>query len=447
MNLEELRRQVDSGEVDTVYLALPDLQGRLKGKRHGARHFLDHIAGEGAEMCAYVLATDMDMHPLDGFELVSWSTGYGDMRLVPDPATLRLLPWIPRTALLLADAVGEDDRPVEVSPRRMLRRRLDDLAARGIHVKAGIETEYILYEGTPAQAHKRGYRKLRPAVTDNLDYALDHPPAVDHYFRELSAGLSGAGLPVEAIKTEAALGQVEVTFPYGDALAAADGHLVFKHAAKHIAERAGLAATFMAAPETGVGNGLHLHLSLWTDDGVPLCADPEGNLSGLTRQVIAGLLDALPALTPLYAPTVNSYKRFAPDSFAPSRYTWGRDNRTCAVRVVGHGDGLHLEVRLPGADANPYLALTAALAAAQHGIDHDLKPPPPATGSAYQDAEAPSVAPTLHDALDAFRAGELPSRLLTPAVAAHYAHAARTELDGQRLQVTDADLRRGFSRA
>ncbi|MDX6310610.1 MAG: glutamine synthetase, partial [Streptomyces sp.] len=201
MNLEELRRQVDSGEVDTVYLALPDLQGRLKGKRHGARHFLDHIAGEGAEMCAYVLATDMDMHPLDGFELVSWSTGYGDMRLVPDPATLRLLPWIPRTALLLADAVGEDDRPVEVSPRRMLRRRLDDLAARGIHVKAGIETEYILYEGTPAQAHKRGYRKLKPAVTDNLDYALDHPAPVDQYLRELAAALSGAGLPVEAIKT------------------------------------------------------------------------------------------------------------------------------------------------------------------------------------------------------------------------------------------------------
>jgi glutamine synthetase len=447
MTLEELRRQVDNGEVDTVLFAMPDLQGRLKGKRYGARHFLDRVAAAGAEVCTYLLATDMDMHPVDGYDLVSWSTGYGDMGLVPDLATLRALPWMPRTVLLLGDATGEDGRPVEVAPRRMLRRRLDELATRGIQVKVGIESEYILYQGTYAQAHKRGYRKLKPAVTDNLDYALDHPAPVDQYLRELAAALSGAGLPVEAIKTEAAPGQVEVTFPYGDAFAAADGHLVFKHAAKHIAERAGLSATFMAAPETGVGNGLHLHLSLWGDDGGPLLADPDGDLTPLAHQVIAGLLDGLPVLTPLYAPAVNSYKRFSPETFAPTRYTWGRDNRTCAVRVVGHGDGLHLEVRLPGADANPYLALTAVLAAAQHGIEEDLKPPPPFTGNAYQDAEAPFVATTLHDALDAFSAGELPSRLLTPAVAAHYAHAARTELDGQRLQVTDADLRRGFSRA
>lgn len=447
MSPDELRRRTDSGEVDTVLLALPDLQGRLKGKRHGARHFLDHVLTDGAEMCAYVLATDMDMRPLDGFALASWATGYGDLRLVPDPTTLRLLPWLPRTALLLADAVDEHGRPVEAAPRRMLRRRLDALAARGIHVRAGIETEYVLYQGTHARAHRRGYRKLRPAVTDNLDYALDHPAPLDQYFRELSAALAGAGLPVEAIKTEAALGQIEVTFPYGDALAAADGHLVFKHAARHLADRAGLAATFMAAPQTGVGNGLHLHLSFWTQDGEPLFPDEDGALSPLARQCVAGLLDALPALTPLYAPTVNSYKRFVPDSFAPTRYTWGRDNRTCAVRVVGHGRGLHLELRLPGADANPYLALTAALAAAQHGIDQDLKPPPAATGSAYQDTGSPSVPPTLQDALAVYLDGDLPARLLTPDVAAHHAHAARTELDGQRLQVTDAELRRGFSRA
>ncbi|MFE9099061.1 glutamine synthetase family protein [Streptomyces sp. NPDC007264] len=333
-----------------------------------------------------------------------------------------------------------------MAPRYMLRRQLDHLAARGLRAKVGLETEFVLFQGTHAEAEQSVYRGLRPIVTNNLDYSLDHPLPLDAFFRKLQAALAGAGLPVEAVKGEGSPGQIEVTFPYGDALQACDGHLVFKHAVRHTAERAAMAPTFMAAPSTGVASGCHVHLSLWRDDE-PVFAEQDGRLPELARRVIAGLLDALPDLAPLYAPSPNSYKRYQADSFAPTTFSWGRDNRTCAVRVVGHGDGLHLEVRLPGADANPYLALTAALAAAQHGIDHELEPPPPRTGSAYRATDDRPVPTTLHGALEAFQESKLASQLLSPGVIDHYSRAAEIELDVLRTQVTDIERQRGFARA
>jgi glutamine synthetase len=407
-------------------------------------HFTERIASGDAEMCAYVLATDADMRPAGGFALTSWEVGYGDLRAHPDLSTLRGLPWMPRTALVLADAIGQDGQPLTVAPRQLLRAQLTRLAERGLHAKTGLETEFVLFHSAGTEAAQAGLRGLRPVTGANLDYALDHPAPLARLFRTLQGGLARAGIPVEAIKTESAHGQIEVTFPYGEVLAAADNHLVFKHAVKTLAGRAGMTPVFMAAPTSGVGSGCHLHISLWQDDR-PVLADPDGTLSGLGHHVVAGLLHALPDLAPLYAPTVNSYKRYAPSSFAPTHFVWGRDNRTCAVRVAGHGPGLHLEVRLPGADTNPYLALAAALAAAEYGIDQDLQPPAPCSGNAYQGPDAWPVPASLYHALDAFWHSDLAARLLSPEVVEHYAHAAQLDLDAHRLEVSDVEQRRGLA--
>lgn len=450
LTFDRLSALVASGRIDTVLLAVTDMQGRLKGKRYHARHFIDRVAVDGAEMCAYVLATDIDMTPVDGFDLTSWSTGYGDLRVRPDLSAMRELPWMPGTALVHADVLHHDGRPVEAAPARVLERELDLLADRGLHVKSGLESEFFLYRGTYEQAADTGYRNLRPAAPHNLDYALDHHPVLDRFLRRLQRSLAGAGLPTEALKTEGAPGQVEITFPYGEPRAACRGHAVMKHAVRHLATEAGMAATFMAAPATGLASGLHIHFSLWDEDQEPLLGAGDTHPSELGLHAIAGLLAGLPVLAPLYAPTTNSYKRFVPNSFAPDRFTWGIDNRTCAIRVIGHGDGLHFEIRLPGADANPCLALAAALAAARHGIDNKLEPPPPCTGNAYEATgatDATRVPATLEAALATLADHPLAQELLTPEVVRHYAHAAEVELAAHRHAVTDIELHRGFDRA
>lgn len=250
-SVDELRKAVAAGVIDTILLAVPDLQGRLKGKRYGARHFLDRVLDGGAEMCAYLLATDVDMTPADGFALTSWTSGYEDMTVVPDPSTLRTLPWMPRTALILGNAIGLDEEPIEIAPRQILRHQLTRLAAHGLHAQAGLETEFMLYRGTNTPTAGIGPGGLTPVTEENLDYALDHTPDTDRLFRRLQGSLSKAGMPVEAIKTEGAPGQVEVTFPYGPALPACDNHLVFKHAVRTLAGRSSMTATFMASPRPG----------------------------------------------------------------------------------------------------------------------------------------------------------------------------------------------------
>lgn len=447
LTLDELRGLAVSGRITTVRLALPDMQGRLKGKDYPAGHFIQHIAPRGAEFCGYLLATDVDMRPVDGYTLASWKTGYGDLTVRPDLDTIRRLPWTPRTAIVFADAFHPHGPPVEVAPRRMLRRQLDQLAARSMTAAVGLEAEFVLYQGTLAEAEQTGYQNLQPVTGHNIDYALDHPAPLRRFLRELPIALAGAGLPLESIKTEGAAGQVEVTFRYGASMEAADAHLLLKQAVMVAAEREEMAPTFMATPATGVGSGLHVHLSLWRE-GEPLFADVDGQLSPLARQVIGGLLEALPYLAPLYAPTPNSYKRYASHSFAPTNLTWGYDNRTCGVRVVGPGPGLHLEVRWPGADAHPHLALTAILAAAQYGIDKELDPGEPYTGDSYQatDDDEPRRHPrALEEALDSFDGFTLATELLTDEVVRHYAHAAEVEIATHRHLVTDLDRQRGFA--
>lgn len=447
VSLSDLRNLVRAGAVDTVLLALPDLQGRLKGKRYDAGHFIKRVAHHGAEVCAYTLATDVEMSPVDGFAITSWETGYQDLSVQPALSTLCMVPWLPRTVVVLGDAVDHDGTLIEIAPRQVLHQQLTRLARHGLHAKAGIETEFVLYQGTYAQAEQAGYQGMRPVTAENLDYALDHDPVSDRFFRRLQRALAGAGMPVESIKTEAGPGQVEVTFPYGPALTACDRHLLFKHAVRTLGARAGLAPTFMAAPETGRANGLHLHVSLWSKAISQFHApDNDHELSPTGQHAIAGLLDGLPELGPLYAPNVNSYKRFTPGSFAPTRVSWGRDNRTCAVRVVGHGEGLHLEIRVPGADANPYLAMAAVLAAIDHGIEHKLPLGPAETGNAYHGSGTP-VPPGLAEALAVFQDSALAHSAFGAEVVEHYARLTRVELDHHQYLVTDAERQRWLARA
>ncbi|MCC9309159.1 glutamine synthetase family protein [Kitasatospora sp. RB6PN24] len=448
--LPQLREAITAGQITTVMLALVDVQGRLKGKAFDAVYFLRHFVdspGEG-EMCAYVLATDIEMAPLTGVELAGWQTGFGDFRVLPDLASARLLPWRPGTALVFAAAVTPDGTdPVQVAPTAMLAQQINLLAEAGLSVKAGLEAEFVLYRGTLAQAAGQGFQGLTPVTADNRDYSLDHPAGLVRYLQRLTEMLRRAGQPVEAVKTESAPGQVEITFPYGDPVEAARGHLLLKHAARAVGERMRLLPTFMAAPATGIGSGLHLHLSLWDDADAPQMADPDrpGELSETGQHAIAGLLEALPVLAPLWAPTVNSYKRFRRNSFAPTRYTWGRDNRTCAVRVVGHGPGLHVEVRLAGADANPYLALAASVAAMRHGIETRLAPPEPVKGNSYRTTAGSPLPATLREAADLFESSTLPGTLLGEDVVQHYASLARAELAAHDSRVTDVELQRGFA--
>ncbi|MED7953134.1 glutamine synthetase family protein [Streptomyces sp. BE303] len=443
-----LRALVRGGGVDTVLLAAVDWQGRLKGKEFDAGVLLDRL-GSGRlapEMCGYVFDTDLGMSADGSGALGSWGTGFSDVALAADLADARLLPWLPATALVPCRPVSGGE-PLPVAPDTLLDDQLTLLAEHGLSVQVGVETEFVLYEGSVRDAAGRDFRRLRPATWDNRDYALDQPRTVADFTRSLRRALAGAGLPVEAVKLEGAPGQVEVTFPYGDPRLACLQHVLFKHAVRAVADRHGLAPTFMASPATGTGSGMHLHVSLYGADG-PVLGGPGGTaLSDLGEQAVAGLLEVLPVTAPLYAPYVNSYRRFRDHSFAPTRFTWGRDNRACAVRVVGHGAGLHLEIRLPGADANPYAALAAVLAGVRHGIGNGLKAPRASEGDAYLDTGAARIPSHLVEAVGSFERSELAAGLLGDRQVAHLAGLARLDLDHHNGVVTDAEVRRGFAQA
>ncbi|KQV20846.1 MULTISPECIES: glutamine synthetase family protein [unclassified Kitasatospora] len=452
-----LAGRVDAGAVDTVWLAVVDAQGRLKGKEFDARFLLEKLAAGSLspEMCGYLFDTDLAMTASTGASLASWESGFGDITLLPELCSARVLPWLPGTAVLLAHPITDGGLPLPVAPTTVLDEQLTRLAGLGLTVKAGLETEFVLYEGTQAAACDVDFLGLRPLTRDNRDYALDQSGPVSAYTRELRRVLREAGLATEAVKTEGAPGQLEVTFPYGEPVPACEGHVLFKHAARAVADQQQLAATFMAAPVTGTGSGLHLHLSLWNYDGQPVLAAETGSddagggreLSEVGGQAVAGLLKVLPELGPLWAPYVNSYKRLRSHSFAPTRMVWGRDNRSCAVRVVGHGRSLHLEVRLPGADANPYFALAAAVAAIRYGIEAGLKAPEPVSGDGYAAHEAPAVPADLARAIAAMEESALAVELFGADVVAHLTHLARREVLHHQGQVTDAERRRGFAQS
>jgi len=446
ITLEELSSAVShTGEnaIDTVVVGIVDMQGRLQGKRFHAQHFVDVVAREGTEGCNYLLAVDVDMNTVSGYAMSSWERGYGDFVMAPDLSTLRLAPWHPGTALVLADLTWFDGTPVPASPRQILRRQLDRLADRGLRAYAGTELEFILYQDSYEEAWQRGYRDLTPANRYNVDYSLLGTARVEPLLRRVRREMAGAGLRPESAKGECNYGQHEIAFRYAEALTCADHHVIYKNGAKEIAAQEGMALTFMAKPNAREGNSCHIHLSLRSTDG-DRPVFPEGDLM---RQVLAGILETMRDFTLWYAPNVNSYKRYQPGSFAPTALRWGTDNRTCALRVVGHTpDGLRLENRVPGGDVNPYLALAAMTAGALYGIEHELELEEEYAGNAYTDADAPRVPATLRDAAALWESSTRARDAFGDEVVAHYANNARVELAAFDAAVTDWELRRGFER-
>jgi glutamine synthetase len=449
LSLEQLRESIRLGKIDTVIVAITDMQGRLQGKRFHARFFLEEVVAHNTEACAYLLAVDTDMNTVDGYQLASWETGYGDFMLIPDWATLRVIPWQPGTALVLADVANLDasQSPVRVSPRQVLRAQLERAAERGWTALAGTELEFVVYEGSYEQAWDSGYRSLVPANRYNADYSVLGTGRIEPLLRDIRNSMAGAGLYVESAKGECNYGQHEIAFRYDDALTTADQHSIYKTGAKEIAARHGYALTFMAKPNEREGNSCHIHLSFRAADGTPVMSgDGEYGLSAAGTAMIGGLLAGLRELTLLLAPTINSYKRFALGSFAPTAVAWGPDNRTCALRLVGHGPSLRVECRVPGGDVNPYLALAGLVAAALDGVDQARPLPPPVTGNAYTAEGLPRVPPTMDEALGLWESSELAAAAFGADVVSHYATMARVELDAYRSAVTDWELRRYFER-
>jgi len=446
LDVETLKRNVRDGSIDTVVVAFTDMQGRLQGKRLHAEYFMDLVLDHGTEGCNYLLGVDVDMNTVDGYAMTSWDKGYGDMEFELDHDTIRLLPHMPGTAMVQCDLVTTDHSPVEPSPRTILKRQLAKAAEAGYAALAGTELEFIMFDDTYEAAWNAGYREMTPSNQYNIDYSIVGTSRVEPLLRDIRNSMYAAGMNVEGAKGECNFGQHEIGFLYDEALVTADNHAVYKTAAKEIAAAHGKSVTFMAKYNEREGNSCHIHLSLRGKDGATVFWDDEADARTATYDnFIAGVLATMADFTLLYAPNVNSYKRFAAGSFAPTTIGWGSDNRTCAVRLVGHGAGARMENRLPGGDVNPYLALAAMLAGGLHGIEKELELEPELVGNAYLSDKA-KVPHTLRDARDAFASSELVRAVLGEEVVAHYTNMADVELSAYGAAVTDWELRRGFER-
>jgi glutamine synthetase len=441
VKLDELKDAVAGGTVDTVLLAIADMEGRLQGKRLTAKHFLDDVLEHGAEGCNYLLAVDVDMDTVSGYAMSSWERGYGDFVMKPDLDTLRPVPWHEGTVMLLADVQWEDGSDVVASPRQILRRQLKRLADRGLQAFAGTELEFIVFQDSYEEAWKKAYRDLVPANLYNIDYSLLGSARVEPLIRRIRNEMMAAEMVVENSKGECNLGQHEINFRYGEALAAADDHVIYKTGAKEIAAQEEMAITFMAKFNELEGNSCHIHCSLAKEGGGNAFADDEQ----LFHRFIAGQIAGMREMSLIYAPHINSYKRFAKGSFAPTAVAWGHDNRTCSLRVVGHGPGLRVENRLPGADVNPYLALSAMIASGLHGIENELELEPAFEGNAY-DSDKPHVPTNIYEARDLFAGSEIVKGAFGQDVVDHYLNRAQVEIDANEAAVTDWEKFRGFER-
>ncbi|MGZ4455251.1 MAG: glutamine synthetase family protein [Nocardioides sp.] len=444
LSMAALVERIDAGLVDTVVVAFTDMQGRLQGKRLHGRYFVDHVVGHGTEGCNYLLAVDVDMNTVGGYAISSWEQGYGDMEFVLDEDTIRLLTHLPATALVQCDLVWPDGSPVVQSPRTILRRQLDRVAERGWTALSGTELEFIAFDTTYEQAHTDGYRDLTPVNQYNVDYSILGTTRVEPLLRDIRNHMYAAGLDVEGAKGECNFGQHEIGFLYAEAMTTADNHAVYKNVAKEIAAQHGQAITFMAKYDQREGSSCHIHLSLRATDG-GLVFWEDGARTALYDQFVAGVLATAADFTLLYAPNINSYKRFADGSFAPTTIAWGLDNRTCAVRLVGHGAGARMENRIPGADVNPYLALAAMIAGGLHGIEQGLELEEALVGNAYTSGK-PQVPSTMTAAREAFATSRVAREALGDEVVDHYVNMADVELAAYRAAVTDWELRRGFER-
>jgi glutamine synthetase len=446
LSLDQLRIEVDSGAIDTVLVALPDMQGRLQGKRLTGHFFLDEVLAHGTEGCNYLLAVDVEMNTVDGYAMSSWEAGYGDFVMTPDLATLRRLPWHEATAFVMCDLSTTDGKPVLPAPRNILRAQIDKLAAYGVHAVVGTELEFLVFNDSYEEAFSRRYLGLTPANQYNVDYSLQGTARIEPLLRRIRNGMAGAGMHVESAKGECNLGQHEIAFVYDEALRTCDNHSVYKTGAKEIAAQDGVSLTFMAKYDEREGSSSHIHLSVLDESGAPAFATADAGFTPMFEHFLAGQLHAMRELTLFYAPNINSYKRYVDGSFAPTAIEWGFDNRTCSLRVVGHSPkSLRFENRVPGADVNPYLAVAAMIAAGIYGIEHELPLRPAFVGNAYA-ADSARIPSTLTQALQLWESSDLARAAFGDEVVAHYANMARVELAAFERSITDWERVRGFER-
>lgn len=448
LTVEQLRHDVESGVVDTVVVAFTDMQGRLQGKRLHGHYFIDHVLGHGTEGCNYLLAVDVEMNTIDGYAISSWERGYGDMLFDMDLDTLRRTPGAPHSVTVQCDLAWLDGRGlVAQSPRSVLKAQVEAAARIGQAAYCGTELEFIVFEDSFDAAWDRGYVGLTPANRYNVDYSILGGDRVEPLLREIRNEMYAAGVVVESAKGECNLGQHEIGFLYDEVVRTCDNHVIYRNAAKEIAARRGQSLTFMAKFDEREGSSCHIHLSLRGTDGSTSFDDDgrEHGHSEMFDHFIAGILATMRELTYFYAPNINSYKRFQPGSFAPTAVAWGHDNRTCALRVVGHGAGIRVENRVPGGDVNPYLAVAAMMAGGLYGIEQRLELEPAFEGNAYV-SDKPRVPSTLREARDLLDGSTLARRLLGDEVVEHYVHCADVEVRAYDAAVTDWERRRGFER-
>jgi glutamine synthetase len=451
LTLDELKEAVRTGEIDTVVCAITDMQGRMMGKRVRGAHFIDH-AHHGVHFCTYLLGTEMEMETPDGFALMSWETGYGDWLAVPDWETLRRIPWLEGTALVLCDPVDEaTGAPIPISPRGILKRQIERAAALGFEAKMAGELEFYLLDDSYEEAAEKGFQNLKRSGWYNEDYHLLQATKAEPFYRQLRNDLSAAGIPVEFSKGEAAPGQHEINFRYAPALEAADRHALFKHGVKEMAVQRGKAVTFMAKPYADwTGSSAHVHVSLWNaKNGRSVFHEATGGPGDMTetmRHFLGGMIRAGRELAYFIAPFVNSYKRYARGSWAPVSLVWGRDNRTTGFRVVGFGNDLRIENRFPGGDANPYLAYAAVLGAGLWGIEHRIELPAEHQGNGYVADGAPRVPAALWEAAAELEKSAIAREIFGEEVVAHYLNAARVEQDAFDRAVTSWERARYLER-
>lgn len=447
LSLDELGAEAEAGTIDTVVTAFTDMQGRLVGKRIEISYFLDQVIEHGVEGCNYLLALDMEMDPVPGYEMANWEKGYGDFGIAPDVATLRRIPWLDRTALVLCDVVEHDSSPVVASPRQVLIAQYERARDLGYTPQFASELEFYLYKQSYAEAHEQDYSRLTPTIPYILDYHILATTMDENVIGQIRRGMQGAGIPVEFSKGEAWYGQHELNVRYADAVTSADRHVIYKNGVKEIAFLNGVSATFMAKPsEKDIGSSCHIHSSLIDSGAGTSVFVDDHDETDTFRHYIGGMRNHVRELALLIAPTVNSYKRYATESWAPTSISWGRDNRTCGFRIVGHGQSRRVECRIPGADVNPYLGYAALLAAGLDGIANETDPGPELKGNAYAQAKAEPFPSTLREAVDLWEQSEFARATFGDAVWGHYLNYGRTE---QRLfdeVVTDYERRRMFER-
>ena len=445
LTLKDLEGLVESGDVDTVVTAFTDMQGRLMGKRIQGEYFLDEVTGHGVEGCNYLLALDMEMDPVPGYEMANWEKGYGDFGIVPDMSTLRRIPWLDAAAMVLCDVVWHDGSPVVESPRQVLIAQYERARDMGFVPMMASELEFYLYKESYAEAWEKGYRDLTPTIPYILDYHILATTMDEKFIQQVRRGMQGAGIPVEFSKGEAWYGQHELNVRYADAVTSADRHTIYKNGVKELAAINGLSASFMAKPsEKDIGSSCHIHMSL-TADGSSAFVDGEEE-NDTFRHFLGGLRTHVRELALLVAPTVNSYKRYASESWAPTSIAWARDNRTAGFRIVGHGQSRRIECRIPGADVNPYLGYAAMLAAGLDGIENQIDPGPEVKGNAYEAGQAEAFPSTLREAVANWEASDFAKRAFGEEVWGHYLNYGNTE---QRLfdqVVTDYERTRMFER-